>query len=68
MAVATRILTRAATVTGNPEATVDIDDGSSRSTARCRCCRWTRGHDIPYRNQLVTWAQEHADQCTALPG
>jgi hypothetical protein len=68
LSASTRILTRAAALTGDRNATVDIEDDKGRSTARCRSCKWTRDHGTTYRAQLTAWAQEHADQCTALPG
>lgn len=67
MKVTARILTRAAELTGNRNATVNIQDDSSRSTARCTTCGWTKDHGIAYRSQVVAWGQEHANQCTALP-
>lgn len=67
MSASTRILTRAAALTGNRNAAVDIQDDTRRYYARCQPCGWTRDHGIEYREQLIKWAQEHANQCTALP-
>jgi hypothetical protein len=64
--VTARILTRAAILTGNRNATVDIHDTPQRSTALCRPCGWTKDHAPALRHQVLEWAQEHADQCTAL--
>ncbi|MFF9003643.1 hypothetical protein ACF1GW_38760 [Streptomyces achromogenes] len=64
--VTARLLTRAAILTGNRNATVDIHDTPQRSTALCQPCGWTKDHGITYRAQVLEWAQEHADQCTAL--
>ncbi|WP_330328201.1 hypothetical protein [Streptomyces pseudovenezuelae] len=53
------------------DATVDIHDDQpaedARSTARCRPCGWTKGNGLRFRTEVLAWAQEHADQCTALP-
>ncbi|MFB7500054.1 hypothetical protein ACFC09_36145 [Streptomyces sp. NPDC056161] len=68
MNVSARILTRAASLAGNHDATVEIHDDSRRSTARCQSCGWSKDHGIAYRPRVLEWAQEHADQCTALPG
>lgn len=68
MSAPARILTRAAALTGNHDATVDIEDAGTRSTARCRGCGWTKDHGTTYRVKVVEWAQGHADQCTAVPG
>lgn len=49
------------------DATVDIHDSDARSIARCRPCGWTRDHGLPYRDQVLEQAREHAAECTALP-
>ncbi|MFH9812513.1 hypothetical protein ACH4NO_18195 [Streptomyces olivaceus] len=67
MPAPTRILTQAAALTGDRNATVDIEDGPRRSVATCRGCQWSRDHGVEYRTVLTGWAQEHADQCTAIP-
>lgn len=52
-------------------ATVDIHDDppatGARSTARCRPCGWTNDHGLSYRHEVIQRAQDHADNCTALP-
>ncbi|QLJ06836.1 hypothetical protein HZZ00_38055 (plasmid) [Streptomyces sp. NEAU-sy36] len=65
--VTARFLTRAAILTGNNTATVDIHDDTSRSHARCTSCGWTKSNGIAYRSEVIEWAQDHATQCTALP-
>ncbi|MYR84064.1 hypothetical protein GTY41_03670 [Streptomyces sp. SID685] len=69
MDITARFLTRAASITGNYDAVVVIEENSrtERSIARCVACGWTRDHGDAYRRQVVEWAQEHADQCTAVP-
>jgi len=65
--VTARILTRIGLRSRDlADATVDIHD-DDRSTARCRPCGWTKDHGLPYRAEVLAWAQDHADQCTALP-
>lgn len=64
--VTARFLTRGAVLTRDRNATVDIHDDHVRSNAICRPCGWTKDHGITYRFQVLGWAQEHADQCTAL--
>ncbi|CAK7288657.1 hypothetical protein [Streptomyces misionensis] len=64
--ITARILTRAAILTGNHHATVDIHD-DTRSTANCTSCGWTKSHGNAYRSEVIDWAQDHANQCTALP-
>lgn len=69
--VTVRILTRVGLHLGNLDATVDIHDDQpsrdARSTARCRPCGQDYDHGLTFRQQVLNWAQTHADQCTALP-
>lgn len=68
--VTARILTRTGRLFNEMNATVDIHDEpagtNARSTARCRPCGWTKDHGLTYRHQVLEWAQQHADRCTAL--
>ena len=67
--VTARLLTRIGLRTDDPRATVDIHDDTTadRSTALCQPCGWTKNHGLTYRGQVLEWAQDHADHCTALP-
>lgn len=68
--VTARFLTRGGLLTRDRNATVDIHDEApapgARSTAICSPCGWSRRHDLTLRTAVLKWAQEHADQCTAL--
>ncbi|MFF7476656.1 hypothetical protein [Streptomyces sp. NPDC008092] len=61
-----RFLTRAGILTHDLNATVDIHDHDDRSRATCRPCGWTKSHGLTYRDQVLEWAQQHADNCSAL--
>lgn len=70
--VTARFLTRTGIRMNHLAATVDIHDDDKtathpRSRATCRPCGWTKDHGLPYRSDVLRYAQEHADQCTALP-
>jgi hypothetical protein len=69
--VTARFLTRTGRFLRNLSATVDVCDDrphdAARSTAICRSCGWTKDHGLRYRADVLTWAQDHADDCTALP-
>lgn len=65
--ITARFLTRGGILTGDRTATVDIHDTPHRSVALCRPCGWTDDHHIDDRGKVLAAAQEHADQCTALP-
>ena len=65
--ITARILTSAAILTRDRNATVDIhDDPNGRSTATCQPCGWTFDHGHEYRPKVLEQAQQHADRCTAL--
>ncbi|MFE1451986.1 hypothetical protein [Streptomyces olivaceoviridis] len=64
--VTARFLTRGGILTNNQNATVDIHDTAHRSTALCRPCGWADDHGIDYRDKVLSAAQSHAGQCTAL--
>ncbi|WP_086560118.1 hypothetical protein [Streptomyces africanus] len=70
--VTARFLTRTGIRLNNQAATVDIRDDEKtathpRSTALCRPCGWTKDHGLAYRGDVLRMAQEHANECTALP-
>lgn len=66
--VTARILTRIGMRSRDlADATVDIHDTDTRSTARCRPCGWTKDHGIAYRAEVLEWARGHAADCTGLP-
>jgi hypothetical protein len=65
--VVARFLTRIGLRYDDYRATVDLTEAAGRVTATCQPCGRTKSHDLPYRDQILDWAQDHAIGCTALP-
>ncbi|MFD5510765.1 hypothetical protein ACFWIB_23755 [Streptomyces sp. NPDC127051] len=66
--VIARYLTKAAEITGDHDATVDVSQDPDETTATCRGCQ----RDISrYRNYMTEAvkrdAQKHAETCRAIP-
>ena len=57
--------TLAAAVAAEVDDPADVPCG--RCTAVCRPCGITHDHGLAYRDDVLAWAREHADACTALP-
>lgn len=70
--VTARLVTRIGMRLADPTATVDITTHPARGmlparlSAACQPCGWTQDRDDNH-NKVLDKAQDHADQCTALP-
>ncbi|MFZ3492293.1 hypothetical protein ACODT5_03460 [Streptomyces sp. 5.8] len=66
--VIARYLTKAAEITGDHEATVDVSENGNETTATCRGCQRELSRYLNYRAETVKHdAQKHAETCRALP-
>lgn len=66
--VIARYLTKAAEITGDHEATVDVSQDRDRTTATCRGCERDISVCLNYMTEGAKRdAQKHAETCRALP-